>query len=250
MTTEDKKISSIYQETSSTEPPAHLDNAILAASRDAVESKPRAKSPFSGGWPVPASMAAVVIVAVIIVPVIMHEDTKDEKMPTAITDDAPKKSVADDEIKKRGKLKELQRTRSEKPDALPMRQMQSPVGYDQPRNSLLMEEHVEAEAPAAAELAVPAYEMDSLSSTPGVGRLNKQAEPADAMREKKAIAAQGLIKSESAKHVRSAENWLIYIHKLVAANKTEIAKSELKEFKAFYPDHAIDPDLIYLLEPQ
>ena len=71
MTAEDKKISSIYQEASSTEPPAHLDNSILAASRDAVESKPRAKSPFSGGWPVPASIAAVVIVAVIIVPVIM-----------------------------------------------------------------------------------------------------------------------------------------------------------------------------------
>ena len=249
MTAEDKKISSIYQEASPTEPPAHLDNAIISASRDAVKHKPRAKSPFSGGWPVPASMAAVVIVAIIIVPVIMHEDAHEEHMPAATIVDTPKKSAADYEIKARGKLKEQGFNRPEKPKAPPARLMQSPSSFDQPKNDLLMEEQVETEAPAEAMPEFSTYEMDSLSSDTEAGRMNKQTEPADAMRERKAIATQGLMKRENEKRIRSAENWLIYIHKLVAANKIEIAKSELKEFKTFYPDHAIDPDLIYLLEP-
>jgi hypothetical protein len=249
MTDEDKKISSIYQEASSTEPPAHLDNSILAASRDAVERGPRAKSPFSGGWPVPASIAAVVIIAVIIVPVIMHEGAHKERMPAATIADTHKKSAADNEMKAPGKLKVQGFNRPEKSKAPPVRLMQSPSSFDQPKNDLLMEEQVEAEAPAEARPAFSTYEMDSLSSGAEAGRMNKQTEPADAMREKKAIATQGLMKRESEKRIRSAENWLIYIHKLVAANKIEIAKSELKEFKTFYPDHAIDPDLIYLLEP-
>ena len=247
MTAEDKKISSIYREASSTEPPAHIDNAILAASRDAVERTPRTKSPFSGGWPVPASIAAVIIVAVIIVPVIMHEDTHEERMPATIAD-TQKKSTDDYEMKARGKLKQQSVSRPEKSKAPTLRLMQSPSSFDQPRNGSLMEEQVEAEAPTTAEPAFSTYEMDSLSNDAGMGSLNKQTKPADAIRERKAIATQGLMKRESEKRVRSAEDWLIYINKLVAANKIEIARSELKEFKITYPDHTIDPDLTYLLE--
>lgn len=247
MTAEDKKISSIYQEASSTEPPAHLDNAILAASRDSVERTPRAKSPFSGGWPIPASIAAVIIIAVIIVPVIMHEDTHEEYMPAATIADTPKKSTADYEVKARGKLKEQSFSRPEESKAPPMRLMQSPSGDSQLKNDLFMEEQVEAEAPTAAEPAFSSIEVDSLNSRAETGRLNKQTKPADAIRERKAIATQGLMKRESEKRVRSAEDWLIYINKLVAANKIERARSELKEFKITYPDHTIDPDLTYLL---
>ena len=62
MTNEDKKIASLYKEANKDEPPAHLDDSILSASRKAVEHTACASSPFSGGWPVPAAMAAVIVV--------------------------------------------------------------------------------------------------------------------------------------------------------------------------------------------
>jgi len=89
MTTEDKKISDAYQRAASTEPPTHLDETILKASRDAVKHTPHAKAPFSGGWPIPAAMVAVIIVAVIIVPVVMQESKQapeyDGPLPAEVT---------------------------------------------------------------------------------------------------------------------------------------------------------------------
>ena len=68
--------------------------------------------------------------------------------------------------------------------------------------------------------------------------------------ERKAVAIQGLLKEERAKRIRSPEPWLKYINELVANNKLEIARMELKEFKNTYPDYTVPSELTDLLKQQ
>ncbi|MEX2353616.1 MAG: hypothetical protein WD709_05470, partial [Gammaproteobacteria bacterium] len=61
-------ISRKYHHHADETPPAHLDAAILAASRKAVGAGPRKNiGPFSGRWHVPISIAAVVVLSVLVV---------------------------------------------------------------------------------------------------------------------------------------------------------------------------------------
>ncbi|MBT7951589.1 MAG: hypothetical protein HN764_08195 [Gammaproteobacteria bacterium] len=70
----DSKLSTSYQKASSEQAPAHLDDAILAASRRAVKSKPRyAFSPFASDWHVPLSLAAVLVLSVTVIISIQYD---------------------------------------------------------------------------------------------------------------------------------------------------------------------------------
>ncbi|HYL19979.1 MAG TPA: hypothetical protein VEV20_14960 [Burkholderiales bacterium] len=60
---------------SSEEPPAALDDAIRAAARREVSARPRlARSPFSGSWRVPVSIAAVVVVSATLTVMLVERD--------------------------------------------------------------------------------------------------------------------------------------------------------------------------------
>ena len=93
---DDENISKIYQRGKQGKPPAHLDDSILNAARDAVDVsdgqagnvtqiKDTAKSPFSGGWPATASIAAVLIITVILVPLINQESDAPSSAPVVVT---------------------------------------------------------------------------------------------------------------------------------------------------------------------
>lgn len=70
----DSRLSASYKKVSSEQAPAHLDDAILAASRRAVQSKPRyAFSPFASDWHVPLSMAAVLVLSVTVIISIQYD---------------------------------------------------------------------------------------------------------------------------------------------------------------------------------
>ena len=81
----DSRLSADYQKASTEQPSAHLDDAILAASRRAVNSTPaKVATPFSSVWQVPLSLAAVLVLAVTVVVTMQYEN--DEiylKEPTA-----------------------------------------------------------------------------------------------------------------------------------------------------------------------
>jgi hypothetical protein len=69
------ELSNKYKNESQEIPPAHIDDAILAAAHKAVGAKPKiAYSPFSGNWHVPASLAAVLVLCVGLV-ITMQQDT-------------------------------------------------------------------------------------------------------------------------------------------------------------------------------
>lgn len=65
MSTEDEQLSSIYKQAPQDVPPAHIDDAILAAARRETASRPRpAVGPFTNNWRVPAALAAVLVLSV------------------------------------------------------------------------------------------------------------------------------------------------------------------------------------------
>jgi hypothetical protein len=235
MTTEDKKISDLYRQASAVEPPDHLDDAILAASRRGVKQQPRAKSPFSGGWPVPVAMAAVVIVAVVVVPLVTQEAKQDRPVPERAISDLPAAAPAMAPKKKQASSSLL---------------MKSPQEFKQPAimDEQLMEERFLPEAPAASAPPSLLYEMDSSDSETVMGRSLKQNRPAAARMERTVPAAQDLKKKERAKDFRKPEDWLAHINELIAAEDIEKATIELKAFKQSYPDHPIDLQLQELLD--
>ncbi|WP_455202576.1 hypothetical protein [Kaarinaea lacus] len=64
--TSDETLSELYSELSQEQPSTALDEKILAEAHKAVAPK-RAAGPFSASWAVPASMAAVIVLSVIVV---------------------------------------------------------------------------------------------------------------------------------------------------------------------------------------
>ena len=80
-TEHDAKLAALYRAAALDEPPPALDDAIRAAARRAVASKPRiAGLPFSRSWRVPLSIAAVVLLSVSLVTV-MREEAPEVALP-------------------------------------------------------------------------------------------------------------------------------------------------------------------------
>lgn len=70
-------LSDLYQAQAQDEPSLEIDQAILAASRRAVKSRPRSiLSPFGNHWAVPTSIAAMLVITVTL-SVMMKEEIKD-----------------------------------------------------------------------------------------------------------------------------------------------------------------------------
>jgi len=69
----DNKLSELYSELSQEKPSVALDEKILAKAHEAVAPK-QAVSPFSGKWTVPASLAAVIVLSVIVVTMIERKE--------------------------------------------------------------------------------------------------------------------------------------------------------------------------------
>ncbi len=253
MTTEDKKLSDMYQKAASAEPSAHLDETILKASRDAVEHTSHAKSPFSGSWPIPISMVAVIIVAVIVVPVVLQESKQAPKfnapLPAKVTTDQFAAPEADSKVSTPGKMKQ-QLNSPARPQAASEKTTPVMPELSQPADQLLMEEYLETESPDIATPSLYSRQLNSPASNTGAGRLSNKNDAAIIKSEKKSVLMQGLMKKERAKRVRSAEGWLNYISKLITDGKLGRAKLELESFKKTYPDYIINPEITRQLENQ
>lgn len=74
-------VSSLYHQTPQEKPRPELDTKILAASRRAVRSRPRVAGPFSGRWTVPVSIAAVLMISVILIPLLRQESEGPPEVP-------------------------------------------------------------------------------------------------------------------------------------------------------------------------
>lgn len=83
-------ITSQYRQQADETPSEQMDAAILAASRKAVGARPqKSTAPFSGRWHVPVSIAAVMVLSVLLVFNIQDEESVIGTAPSMDTDTAP-----------------------------------------------------------------------------------------------------------------------------------------------------------------
>ena len=89
----DSNLSANYRQASTEQAPAHIDDAILAASRKAVKSAPgKVATPFSLAWYLPLSIAAVLVLSVSVVVTMQYENDEiylkePARYPAKITDE-------------------------------------------------------------------------------------------------------------------------------------------------------------------
>jgi len=254
MSSEDKKISELYQALESSEPPAHLDKTILAASRHAIKHRSRARGPFSGGWPVTVSVAALVLFTIVVVPITMHEITPE---PGVVAIDSQDKMLAPK------KKTQPSQTRRREP---------SPVAETENRG---LSNQIEAESPALAatpQVVGPAKNIRQATESGGPvfgalsdnglsglkalnGRLAKQAAAEQeylggnkAEQKMARMPASRAMSEKPGKLFRTADDWLKTIKQLLDNNETDKARKEYEDFKKAYPDYTVDTKLLNRLK--
>ena len=210
MKQDDDRIKDLYRQSATEQPPAHLDEAILAASRKAVSAKchrapsrllrsltlPRPAAPFSGRWQLPVSIAAVVMVTVLLVPLLQEEQHEEERYDTA----------------------------------KPVPSTVTPYETDLSVPSAVIQQ----------EVAVPRKQKAQMRQQKA--RMRPEAEPA---REESEKAEDVQLTDSIGDTVMSGEpdQWLNRIEALIDTGDETAALAELKKFKRRYPAYPLPPAL-------
>jgi len=221
MTERDDAVSRRYRELPAEEPPRALDEAILAASRRAADSRPAPLVAPTGRkrWYVPLAAAAVIVLSIgLTLRVQLEQAKKDEGSPVARLEEKPQeeKPVAKAAPERRARQAPAQ-SRAEAPKPFP------------------------AEQAAREERAAPA-------ATPAPAMAQMRAAPAprsdDLARDSAAGALSG---GATAKRMQEAveppEKALERIAELRKAGKDEEADKALAEFRKRYPGYTLSDEM-------
>lgn len=272
MTTDQDKISSLYQQGNDQVPPAHLDNTILNAAHEAVsgsannkpaedpsesDHSPAVKSPFSGGWPAITSIAAVLIFTVILVPLIDKETPPPASSRFSEKTEATISEAYEDDIEQKQKAKK--RSKAEAPVLL----LQQRERLQAPQDSMSTDflnaykvipaeiNNVEVpmksigatiKTPVAATSAMP----ESASKAPTV----MQDDDTTLEAETKQHTSGKLLAEQESTIILTAAEWQKKIRQLIDHDDLELAKQEFEKFKTHYPDEEPDPVILNQLNNQ
>ncbi len=231
---DDENISKLYQRGKQEKPPAHLDDSILNAARDAfdvsdgqagnvTQIKDTAKSPFSGGWPATASIAAVLIITVILVPLINQESDVPSSAPVVTSAEEPSAKSAgisnrvDDaavEMKKRPTVQQQD-----------LRSVQAPTLLPKAVTSSIQSD------------AFNTRSSESLSNMNGATETGGSIRSGDLMREESAVLGASMgERSLAAQKSRESTNRKAMLYKEKSARKEERLAGEMFESEAMMRD--------------
>jgi type IV secretory pathway VirB10-like protein len=216
---DDPRISGRYRELPREEPPRALDDAILAASRRAVDSRPAPLVVPTGRrrWYFPVAAAAIIVLAVAVT-VHVERERPSEEIVSAVE---PQKEVMADQARS-----EPARRAEPKPFAVeppPPPPLPSEARKEKAAAAPSLPE------PAAAPPSALAKRADEANAQP------RQAEGARARSEVMARAAAPVSRFSGA----TPEQWLLAIEDLKRQGKHEEAQRELTEFRKRYPNYRI-----------
>lgn len=233
MNSDDEKISSLYQQVDAPVPSKDLDDAILAASRNAVDRPAATRGPFSGAWPAAASIAAVIVITIIMVPILKQQEQQQALTQTSreigstpeLSDEAAADAYSPAEMKKKT------------PDA--------PLPASEP--VMLLEESSFAEdqtipVPSGAgsrALRMPAAGVASPAAQEGM-RLESDSVDKELSRMQAADSAPFAI--------LTPEMWEVKVSRLIEEGNIAEAKAETEKLNKRYPEHQINPSLLEKLK--
>jgi hypothetical protein len=243
----DSPVSKAYREHSRELPPAQLDAQILAqAHRAGARGKRRrARSPFSGSWMVPASVTAVVVVAVSVA-VLLPEGRPGYQRQRDRFEDA-----AVPEAESTGTGKARQRESSQAPAAV----------YAPPPPAV--SESADTDSGAAPRQEPPAAPrperrsvapMEAQPSAAGAARPDAGAAADSALKRSGAengigaAAEEGLSGKARPEAIADPDAWLAQILSLIHRGEIEEARKSLVEFRRAYPGSEVPRRISEALE--
>lgn len=229
MNTDDEKISSLYHEADTPAPPKTLDDAILAASRDAVDKSASTKGPFSGRWPAAASIAAVIVITIILVPILKQQESQQ-----ALTQTSRDKSSLPEVPNETG-LNAYRSTEVRK------KSMDAPSPASEPAMLLEESDFSEYQAmPARRSLISGAAKSPAAGAASALEKEEMHVEPGTSDMEHSIMRA-----ADSAPFaILTPEMWEVKISRLITEGKTDDAQAEIDKLKEHYPEYIIDPSLM------
>ena len=228
MSTDEDNISGMYHGADKPVPGRPLDDAILAAARDAVENPARGRAAFAGRWPAIASAAAVIVITVILVPLLKQETPQQSLPPAAEPANLPAVPSA-------GSADRSDDARRETTQAA------RPVSA----TGLLPEK--ERLAGERAELAAETEPADA-AGLPGAVE-SMYAPEALISRDRAGAPSSAMHAADSAPFaVYTPEMWEAKISQLIAEGRLDQARAELDGFRQHYPDYPISPSLTEQLD--
>lgn len=264
----DAKLAALYRAAAREEPPPALDDAIRAAARRAVASRPQRVSPsFIRSWRLPLSIAAVMILTVSLVTV-MREEAPEIMFPSGgVLDDVDQKRagpVADTGESATAVPKTLlpHAERSDSVDLRPPAQTgssgiglrDSRVAPERAAESRKNMAAADAMTPAPAPAPLPATISAPAAGAAAEGKVQSKSEPATAdtaLRESSRARIEADIQPPAvppASRMAGAiqpraelapDKWLERIEELRRQGKLEEARTSLAEFRKRFPNHEL-----------
>jgi hypothetical protein len=273
----DEKISRRYRELPREEPPRHLDDAILAASRRAVHTRPAPLVAPTGRqrWYFPVAAAAIIVLAVAVTMHVEREQPAEEIVSSAPQPSAPAAAAPPaPEL-----MREEAKPQAEKPKPAPQPERfrrAAPGSRELPdAPSAPTQDTANAvQESARSEMAMKPAPPTDLGAAASMGRAQSQSEPSpapapvpapQAAPAPEAKPAPGRSKAitaskpsaelrradEAARDTsplakfagRAPEQWLQGIADLRSQGRHEEADKELAEFRKRHPDYRIAPTM-------
>ena len=233
MTTDDDKVSRRYRELARDEPPRHVDEAILAASRRAADARPAPLVAPTGRrrWYFPLAAAAVIVIAVAVTVHVERQqrDVEVAEAPVSVPRAEPKREVftpdpksAPSQERSAGAAADSRELRAQR-DAAPRADLQK------------------APSPAPASPSAAAPPREAASGIRESARADAGAKPLAEMKQQAPARVGGLAQA-------SPEQWLQGIADLRRQGRHEEADKALAEFRRAYPDYRISEAMLGKVE--
>ncbi len=245
LTFEDGQLSELYRRVSTQTPSGQIDEAVVAASRRAVKSRPQSTGPFSGRWHVPVALAATLVLAIVIVPDLYNESSKHAELPVS-------GERASDSI---GRAIEQVEPAASVPGTAPvipesatlrLREMET-------RQESQKSEYEETVKTRRRQVKMPSTPMEPKhSEMPDSDFLEKdlRIQPAAPAMLAPTMAPQSTPRAQSRRSAEDdpelVEAWLVEIRRLSVAGQTDEAKRQLGLFVKVYPEYLLPQDLASL----
>jgi len=225
--TDDPKISQRYRELPREEPPRHVDEAILAAARRAVVSRPAPLVVPSGRrrWYFPLAAAAIIVLAVAVTIHVERQELDAEVFEAVTSPKAP----PEEKVAQPERPAEPASPRVFAPDPKPQRQVEPPAPQA---------EQSRQQAPAAVPQAKPeASKREALMREEARARASREPD-----------TVSGALGARLSSTYASPEQWLQGIADLRRQGRHDEADKALAEFRRTYPDYKISEAMLEKVE--
>jgi hypothetical protein len=201
-------LSDAYRAEAGEQPPATVDAAIVKAAREeAAAGKRSTLNPFGGRWVVPASLAAMLVLAVGLVQMFDKETGMSPLSPAPMEERLMEEAEAD-RAQPEAASKRLVPEKTRSQDAIPLQRYQA---APEPAQS--------GEVPGAVAPV--------------------EAQPAPDRSRSQAPAASGLAQEAEA----ARDQWLMQIKELIQQGRQDEANRLIAQFREIYPNYPIDQEL-------